>query len=348
VGSLFVAFQRLQRDGLIKSEWKATENSRRAKYCVIAEKGRTRLSRETKSGPLQRAGFYERAWERIQSLPGVKSVGAIDNLPLSGIHGGGPFTVQGHPTESDVDAPSAYRCIVSVNYFPTMGIALLQGREFTERDRGGALTVLIINETAAQRYWPGQNPIGRHLSFTVGRAQPTWLEIVGVVKDVLHDGPEVAAKPTIYMPFLQAPQAFMVTVVRTQSDPSLLTLPVRGAIAELDKDQPVLMTRTMADIYADAVAQRRFNTALIASFGALALLLAMVGVYGLMAFAVTQRTHEIGVRVALGAQPWDVLKLVLARGLTLTSLASQLGWERPSSSLVFSPNCYLTFRKPTS
>ena len=280
---------------------------------------------EAKSVPLQRAGFYQQAWERIQSLPGVESVGAIDNLPLSGIHGGGPFTVQGHPTESDVDAPSAYRCIVSVNYFPTMGIPLLQGREFTERDRGGALTVLIINETAAQRYWPGQNPIGSHLSFTVGRAQPTWLEIVGVVKDVLHDGPEVAAKPTIYMPFLEAPQAFMVTVVRTQSDPTFLTLPVRGAIAEVDKDQPVLMTRTMADIYTDAVAQRRFNTALIALFGALALLLAMLGVYGLMAFAVTQRTHEIGVRVALGAQPWDVLKLVLARGLTLTFAGIAVG-----------------------
>jgi len=127
------------------------------------------------------------------------------------------------------------------------------------------------------------------------------------------------------MPFLEAPQAFMVTVVRTQSDPTFLTLPVRGAIAEVDKDQPVLMTRTMADIYTDAVAQRRFNTALIALFGALALLLAMLGVYGLMAFAVTQRTHEIGVRVALGAQPWDVLKLVLARGLTLTFAGIAVG-----------------------
>jgi putative ABC transport system permease protein len=280
---------------------------------------------EAKYAPQQRAAFYQQAWQRIQALPGVKSVGAIDNLPLSGIHGGGPFTIEGHATESNADAPSAYRCVVSVNYFRTVGIPLLQGREFTERDRDGAPTALIINETAARRYWPGQNPVGSRLSFTTGRTQPTWLEIVGVVKDVLHDGLELPAKPTIYVPFLQSPQAFMVTVARTDVDPARLSSAVRGTIAAVDKDQPVLMTRTMADIYSDAVAQRRFNTALIVAFGALALLLAMVGVYGLMAFAVTQRTHEMGVRIALGAQRWDVLKLVLGRGLRLTLLGITFG-----------------------
>jgi putative ABC transport system permease protein len=280
---------------------------------------------EAKYAPQQRAAFYQQAWQRIQALPGVKSVGAIDNLPLSGIHGGGPFTIEGHATESNADAPSAYRCVVSVNYFRTVGIPLLQGREFTERDRDGTPTALIINETAARRYWPGQNPVGSSLSFTTGRTQPTWLEIVGVVKDVLHDGLELPAKPTIYVPFLQSPQAFMVTVARTDVDPASLSSTVRGTIAAVDKDQPVLMTRTMADIYSDAVAQRRFNTALIVAFGALALLLAMVGVYGLMVFAVTQRTHEMGVRIALGAQRWDVLKLVLGRGLRLALLGIAFG-----------------------
>jgi putative ABC transport system permease protein len=280
---------------------------------------------EAKYAPQQRAAFYQQAWQRIQALHSVKSVGAIDNLPLSGIHGGGPFTIEGHATESDADAPSAYRCVVSVNYFRTMGIPLLQGREFTERDRDGTPTALIINETAARRYWPGQNPVGSRLSFTTGRTQPTWLEIVGVVKDVLHDGLELPAKPTVYVPFLQSPQAFMVTVARTDVDPASLSSTVRGAIAAVDKDQPVLMTRTMADIYSDAVAQRRFNTALIVAFGALALFLAMVGVYGLMAFAVTQRTHEMGVRIALGAQRWDVLKLVLGRGLRLALLGILFG-----------------------
>lgn len=185
--------------------------------------------------------------------------------------------------------------------------------------------MLIVNETAVRRYWPGKNPVGSHLSFTTGRSQPTWLEIVGVVKDVLHDGLEVAAKPTIYVPFLQSPSEFMVTVARTDTDPSSLTYAIRGAIAAVDKDQPILMTRTMADIYSDGVAQRRFNTVLIVVFGVLALFLAMVGVYGLMSFAVTQRTHEIGVRIALGAHRWDVLRLVLGRGIRLTFLGIGFG-----------------------
>jgi predicted permease len=280
---------------------------------------------KSKYAPQQQAAFYQQTWQRIQTLPGVQSVGAIDNLPLSGIHGGGPFTIEGHPTESDIDAPSAYRCVVSVDYFRTMGIPLLRGREFTQRDRDGTPTALIINETAAHRYWPGQNPVGGRLSFTTGRTKPTWLEIVGVVKDVLHDGLELPAKPTIYLPFLQSPQAFMVTVVRTDVDPASLSSTVRGAIAAVDKDQAVLMARTMADIYSDSVAQRRFNTALIVAFGTLALLLAVVGVYGLMAFAVTQRTHEMGVRIALGAGQRHVLKLVLGRGLRLTFMGIAFG-----------------------
>jgi putative ABC transport system permease protein len=163
------------------------------------------------------------------------------------------------------------------------------------------------------------------LSFTTGRTRATWLEIVGVVKDVLHDGLESPAKPTIYLPFLQSPQAFMVTVVRSDMEPTGLTSAVRGAIAALDRDQPVLMTRAMTDIYSDSVAQRRFNTALMVAFGTLALLLAVVGVYGLMAFAVTQRTHEMGVRIALGAEHWHVLKLVLGRALRLTFMGIAFG-----------------------
>src|SRR5258706_3231165 len=139
---------------------------------------------EAKYAPHQRAAFYEQAWQDIQALPGVKSVGAIDDLPLSGIHGGGPFTIEGHPTESDADAPNAYRCIVSVNYFRTMGIPLIAGREFTERDREGTPTVLMINETAAHRYWPGQNPVGSRLSFTTSRTQPTWLMVTVVRTDI--------------------------------------------------------------------------------------------------------------------------------------------------------------------
>jgi len=150
-----------------------------------------------------------------------------------------------------------------------MGIPLIAGREFTERDREGTPTVLMINETAAHLTGRVKILLAAGLSFTTGRTQPTWLEIGGVVKDVLHDDLESPAKPTIYLPFLQSAQAFMVTVVRTDIDPAGLASAVRGAIAAVDKDQPVLMTRTMADIYSDSVAQRRFNTALVVAFGTL-------------------------------------------------------------------------------
>lgn len=146
-----------------------------------------------------------------------------------------------------------------------------------------------------------------------------------MVRDVLQNGLELPAKPTIYLPFLQIGQTFMVTVVRTNNDPAGLTSAAREAIAAVDKDQPILTTRTMTDIFSDSVAQRRFNTVLIVAFGALALLLAMVGVYGLMAFTVTQLTHEMGVRIALGAAPSHVLKLVLGRGLRLTFVGIALG-----------------------
>jgi putative ABC transport system permease protein len=148
---------------------------------------------------------------------------------------------------------------------------------------------------------------------------------VGVVKDVLHDGLDSPAKPTIYLPFLQSTQTFMVTVVRTDIHPVGLASSVREAIAAVDKDQPVMLTRTMSDIFSDSVAQRRFNTALIVAFGALALLLTMVGVYGLMAYIVTQRMHEMGVRIALGADRADVMKLVLGRGVRLTVIGIAFG-----------------------
>jgi putative ABC transport system permease protein len=196
--------------------------------------------------------------------------------------------------------------------------------------------VVIINDSAARQYWPGDNPVGKRMSFTIGNTPPSWLEILGVVGDVRQDGLDVRVKPTIYLPMLQAPNGFAFLVVRAtagerrleaSSQVSALTAAVRGAIAAVDKDQPIYTIRTMNDIYGDAMAGRRFNMVILVAFGTLALLLAGIGIYGLIAYAVTNRVREIGVRIALGARPRQVLRLIIGQGLglSLAGIAFGLG-----------------------
>jgi predicted permease len=303
--------------------------------------------------PAEAAAFYRNVLERVESLPGVEAAGAVDALPLTSLHPGGPFSIEGRPTDLDVEAPFAYRCIVSPDYFRTMGIQLIRGRVFTETDRAGALGVVMINDSAAREYWPGDDPVGNRLSFTVGNTPPTWLEIVGVAGDVRQDGLDVRVKPTIYLPMLQVPKGFAFLVVRAaQAQPENqhareyprapdLTAAIRAAIAAVDSDQPIFSVRAMSDIYGDALAGRRFNMLILAAFGTLALLLAGIGIYGLIAYAVTNRGQEIGVRVALGARPRQILTLIIRQGLSLTlagiafGLGGALILARFMSSLLF-------------
>jgi putative ABC transport system permease protein len=277
--------------------------------------------------PDEVAAFYENVLESVASQAGIEAAGMVDALPLTSIHPGGPFTIEGHPVDLDLDAPFAYRCVVSSDYFRAMGIRLVTGRTFANTDRRGAPSVVMINETAAREYWPGDDPVGKRLSFTVGNTPLAWLEIIGVAGDVLQDGLDIRSKPTIYLPMLQVPNGFGFLVVRAQrgragagpyGEASALTTAIRRAIAGIDSDQPIFNIRTMNDIYGDALAGRRFNMIVLAAFGGLALLLAGIGIYGVVAYAVSHRTQEIGVRRALGARHYQVIRLVLGQAVALS------------------------------
>jgi putative ABC transport system permease protein len=279
----------------------------------------------------EQVAFFDRLLERLRNVPGVSATGVVTDIPLYGGSSTG-FDVDGRPPALPGQrAMTDYRMINS-DYFAAMGMRIVKGRAFSRHDTEDAPGVVIINETLAARYFAGEDPIGQRLNLS---GSPKDLrEIVGVVADVRNYGLDAEVKPEVYVPFLQSAPGYLSSmtsaltiVVRSTIDPTALSATLREQVQALDKDQPVSAIKTMEWYLADSMAQRRFNMLLLAVFAGLALILAAVGIYGVIAYTVTQRTHEMGIRIALGARGGDILRLVFSNAMltTVTGILIGLG-----------------------
>jgi predicted permease len=279
--------------------------------------------------PERAVEYFRAVLERIRGIPGVESAAAVGDLPIADPNSNWSINLDGRELKNIGDAPAAMPQQVTPQYFRVMGIPVVRGRVFTEQDRAGAPPVVVINEAMAKEHWPGTDPLGHTLKMF--NPQSPWVTIVGVVKDVRSSGFEERVPPTMYFPHAQAGESAYYTplsmdlVIRTAGDPTASAGAIREAVRGLDRNVPISRVQSMERIVATSIASRRFSTTMLVTFAAVALALAGIGIYGVISYAVSQRTFEIGLRMALGAQRMEVLRLMMAHGMRMAVLGLAIG-----------------------
>jgi putative ABC transport system permease protein len=282
----------------------------------------------------RRAAFFQEVVSRVKALPGVENASAINHLPLAGDEWGLPFYIEGRPRPKQGESDTATYRVILPAYFRTMQMSLIRGRDLTEADGAAAPSVVVINEYMARRHWPGEEALGRRITLDNPENHPQWLTIIGVVKNAVRSVWTAPPEEEVFLPYMQSrdyTQAvsphyeYMTLVARISHDPAALTASVKGAIWSLDGNVPVAEVQTMDEAVSASTAEPRFYLILLSSFAAVALVLAGIGIYGVMSYMVSRRTQEIGIRMTLGARPGEVLRMVIRQGMVLALIGAALG-----------------------
>jgi putative ABC transport system permease protein len=309
---------------------------------------RTPLPRQKYEAFAPRVAFYDQVLAKVEALPGVVAAGYTTWVPLTNTGGATGITIQGKPEPAPGNILIPNTRIISLDYMKTLRMKLIEGRAIEESDGTGKLPVALINETMARNYWPGENPIGKQFKVGGYNEKSPWIAVIGIVGDVHQAGLDVPARAEMYLPYQQQDFGYEpeYLAVRTAGDPMAFAEIVRQQVWAVDKEQPVATVMPLEDLVDENLSSRRMQASLLSGFAGLALLLVTLGIYAVLSFAVTQRTQEIGVRVAMGAQPSDVLRMIFAQGFKLfligaaIGLAAALALSRALVHLLFGVSAY--------